>query len=444
MTSLHDRLADLAEDAPTPATDPGLWDVARRYHRRRRAGAAVLAAAVVVALLGAAGAVWPSATGSLQPAAPATPSALPSRVVDPSPWLPTSAAPGPLALVMQAEQRSWTGSDWGSLVGVSATTGAYTFLDLPGRASDVASGITAQVALSPSGRWLAYWTADGDTSADRHPDGLTGLAAVDLETGRVVRQEVTSPHGISPWDLAWADDETVVASWGDIDAADASSSRNRLGVQLWTPTSNSGPSPIGPVRGRTAYQVEDTPGDGSVLLGVRGFVLVDTADLTDTDRYVVPGIAGAPDEGVLGTPRLSPDHDHLTLIDGADDRLAVAEVSPGSRTDAVVVPSEVRVYETYGWSGDDHVVVAGDPEGADGLGGTLRSIDVRTGEAETLVRLDSFVGTEIALARDLLAVPPVERPDPPSPWDPRVAAGAALLGVLVAAGALVWRRRARV
>ena len=37
MTTLHDRLADLARDqAPTAPPAPELWVRGRRYHRRRR------------------------------------------------------------------------------------------------------------------------------------------------------------------------------------------------------------------------------------------------------------------------------------------------------------------------------------------------------------------------------------------------------------------------
>ena len=38
MSTLHDRLADLAGEAPHPSADPDLWDRGRRYGRRRRVG----------------------------------------------------------------------------------------------------------------------------------------------------------------------------------------------------------------------------------------------------------------------------------------------------------------------------------------------------------------------------------------------------------------------
>ena len=51
MSTLHERLGDLAGSAPVPPPDPDLWDRARRYHRRRRVGTAAVAAACVLAVV---------------------------------------------------------------------------------------------------------------------------------------------------------------------------------------------------------------------------------------------------------------------------------------------------------------------------------------------------------------------------------------------------------
>ena len=210
MTTLHDRLADLADEAPASLPDPGLWDRGRRYHRRRRAGTlAVLGVAVLVlALLGGIG-----RHRAAPPVQPATGSVgLPDRVWNPSPWLPTTDRPGQLIAVTGAQRGSWTGMHPG-VVGISATTGEYAFLDLP----DAELDVSETPVLSPDGRRVAYWLTGetaGTPNTSRGP--ITGVAVLDTGTGDVSRHWIRTAHGLMPDFLAWADDETVVFSAGQI------------------------------------------------------------------------------------------------------------------------------------------------------------------------------------------------------------------------------------
>jgi hypothetical protein len=50
MPTLHERFADLAEDAPQSPTPAGIWRDGRRRARARRVGTAVVIAATVVGL----------------------------------------------------------------------------------------------------------------------------------------------------------------------------------------------------------------------------------------------------------------------------------------------------------------------------------------------------------------------------------------------------------
>ncbi|MCW2794154.1 MAG: hypothetical protein JWO76_3252, partial [Nocardioides sp.] len=132
MTTLHDRLSRLADEAPVALPEPGLWQRGRRYRRRRRAGTLAIVGAAVLALGVLAGTTWQrSSVDGPQPANSAP--ALPDRIWSPSPWLEgtdDAGELGQLAAIIDAERGSWIGKSPG-LVGVSATTGEYRFLDLP-------------------------------------------------------------------------------------------------------------------------------------------------------------------------------------------------------------------------------------------------------------------------------------------------------------------------
>src|SRR4051812_8665492 len=108
MTTLHDRLADLADDAPPGGPAPDLWERGRRYHRQRRVGTLAIAGAACVALVAIAGLSWQQSGGLPEPAAPpSVERALPDRLWTPSPWLPGTdeAGPlGPLAAVVGADR----------------------------------------------------------------------------------------------------------------------------------------------------------------------------------------------------------------------------------------------------------------------------------------------------------------------------------------------------
>ncbi|TML22078.1 MAG: hypothetical protein E6G35_16450, partial [Actinobacteria bacterium] len=63
---LRETLREIAEQAPSPAVPPGLFDRARRRHRRRQQWAAV---AVVVLILLIGYGLSPAAPDAAQPAA---------------------------------------------------------------------------------------------------------------------------------------------------------------------------------------------------------------------------------------------------------------------------------------------------------------------------------------------------------------------------------------
>src|ERR1700712_2626240 len=131
MTTLHDRLTDLAQDAPAGPPVPQLWDRGMRYRRRRRLGTCVVLLAAVLALVSLTSLSWVRARHDALPLR--SPGALPDQLYAPSPWLPDTAGHplGRLAAVIRADRHTWSGASDRELVGVSATSGEYRFLDLP-------------------------------------------------------------------------------------------------------------------------------------------------------------------------------------------------------------------------------------------------------------------------------------------------------------------------
>src|SRR5689334_18449547 len=136
---LHERLADLAGDVATPVSvDPaGLWRTGKRRQRRRTAAAAVAACAVVLAGVSGAGLMGPSADLAPGPSATKTTPALPDRLYAPGRWLESNDddPAGPFAVLAQ-DQHSGS-ADHLALVGVSAVTGEYRRVELPGVSDDV-------------------------------------------------------------------------------------------------------------------------------------------------------------------------------------------------------------------------------------------------------------------------------------------------------------------
>ncbi|MGZ3527302.1 MAG: hypothetical protein ACXVAO_06330 [Vulcanimicrobiaceae bacterium] len=192
MTTLHDRLADLVDDLPTPPPGDDLWERGRRFHRLRRGGTLAIVATAVLALVAIAGLTWQrSSAPSPAPTPAGSPVGLPDRFYPPSPWLPGTDDAGPLGrliAVVQAERGGWGGTRQG-VVGISASTGDYRFLDLP----DLAGG----AVLSADGRHVAYWVT-GAVSGSAHVGSapVVGVAVYDTVTGHVERQVVPTEHGL--------------------------------------------------------------------------------------------------------------------------------------------------------------------------------------------------------------------------------------------------------
>ncbi|WP_348692103.1 hypothetical protein [uncultured Nocardioides sp.] len=438
MSTLHQRLGDLAGSAPAPPPDPDLWDRARRYHRRRRVGTAAVAAACVLAVVALVGLDTWQRSPSIEPAAPGTDPALPARFWEPSPWLPGNDGEpvGTLAALIDSPRKSALslGARPG-VVGVSATTGEYRFLDLPDDAHEVDSGH----ALSPDGTKVAYWLAGETTgtpqTAGGQPLTVTGVAIWDAETGEVMRHEVETEHGLVPWDLLWADPTRLVVRWGhwrvgdDAPDSDQGGSIDRVGLRVWQ---------LGDPEGPVAIGVEDNL-DGT---NGKGYLMFSPGDSSVLDL-----VTGERSEWELAKSNysdvsaLSPDGTAIAYPRGNRNPGRLVVATEGGVSDPLV---DDKVWAAVGWVGDDTVAFVTRDTDIDPISATIESISLSTGERTELIEAGTFQPLPGNLATDLLAVEPRDFAEPASPWNPRIVAGLLGSAVLVALMWLWgWRRSAR-
>ncbi|MDO3395105.1 hypothetical protein QWJ41_05210 [Nocardioides sp. SOB44] len=440
-TDLHRRLDELAElglrDA-APALADQAWTRGRAWQRRRRQMTALVAgaAALVVLVVG----VGAQQLASLDTApAPATPGEagprLPDRLYDASGWLPGTEGepPGVLSAVVDGYRDAVWGAGEPALLGISSQTGAYRFLDLPGRAR-TEEPQTESVALSPDGRRLAYWLEGEPDGEPNRAVGsvVVGVAVQDLVSGEVVRHRLPTEHGLSTEDLSWADG-TLWFSWFQLAGV-----RGFAGVDGTTASWQVGVAEPRTWEGLPVQHLYATTSTGQTLvsgLGDRVQLLTPEARrMVDLDTRS-EGPASLSPSGERLAVTLDPDGANVS--DTGPRQVAVGEVGADGQVELRAV-STAEALEVVGWRDEDHVVVRSRRDGVPSV--VYQSIDVDTGEVEPIVQGDQVVAVaQQAWSGDIFAAP-----EPPSPMDPRLQ-WSLLVGVPLAAllGLLVWRRRDR-
>ena len=361
---------------------------------------------------------------------------------------------GRLVAVVSAERGGWTGKDPG-LVGISAATGEYRFLDLPDAVLAPSSSVVP--ALSPDGRHLAYWLT-GATDGSANTGGgspVVGVGLYDTATGDVRRHLIPTEHGLGPEVLAWADESTLVFSAGQIiggpEDSETDQSSERDGVLSAWRLDTASPEPL-PVGNLDGYDVESA-GQGRLLLREdNGGHLALALDDPDPGRHFVitretstdpvldatgkrvavvfggsrqPGVSGLNPNAVLAGP----------LASRGPGQPEVAELER--------VPHSGPTFRVVAWMDDSDVAVVRVVRRPVNDSFNLYRLSVATGAGKQLVRLpqDGF-GNTTQFATDLLDAPSVHAEKPQSPLDPRVVAGLALATAGVTLWALIrWRRR---
>ena len=470
MTTLRDRLGQLADDAPGAPGAPGtpdaadadgsrrgeepLWLQGRRLQRRRQAATALVAAVLVLVI----GSLTTLVVGAVdrEPVPPADADAaltLPDELYLAGPWSPgteDTGPIGPLVALVGAERRSFWSYAGIQVAGVS-TAGDYAFLDLEDRAVSAAFGTEPQ--LSPDGRWVAY-PLSGTPTGEPCPaqgDKVTGVAVYDTVSGETTRAPVATTRGLDDQRLVWIGD-TLVFTYGQYESCKQDgSSRGRLAHLRWDLSTGDidvgldyrtfpdlyGATPYGDrvvvATGRRSFEV--VAADGAVEPGPR-------LDVTPKQQvFISPGGARVaanedPDGARTATDSLGP----VVVADATGRKAGTARrvlredarqegqsadaTSRSSTTDAVV-----------GWRDDETLVIRDDRGYA--------TLEVSTGRSESLVRLPPAYGIQPQVAADALRAPGFAAPPPGGQGDPRrmVWLGGGLIVLL--AGAAFWRSRVR-
>jgi hypothetical protein len=174
-TSLHDRLADLAEAAPAGASPPELWERDRRYGRRSRVEAVALTVVPLAAVGSLLRALLPAVSYDAGPADTEASPRLPDRLEHPGGWTKGAdevGSIGPLVAIFTASRSTKLVSRTHTrLVGVSAS-GDYAFLDLPGAAQVPAASPTPRALRGRAGS-----RNDGSRTARGRPERSATVSA---------------------------------------------------------------------------------------------------------------------------------------------------------------------------------------------------------------------------------------------------------------------------
>jgi hypothetical protein len=447
MSDLGTALRELARETEPAEVDAGdLWQRGRRRVRRQRV--VLGSAAVVLAVLtGFVALAAPSRTVVMPAVAPHAP-AVPENVYLPDPHLAGTAEEGPLGrlAVLGSAERAYGDSSFSpSAFGVSASTGTYRFLDLPGQV------LGTPVALSPDGRHLAYWTSGPTTGTpydDEVPSGSPahtgGFAIYDTEDGSVARAPLASEHGLSETIPFWVDSTTVAF---EVWQKTTRTAARKVNTYLWT---GSGTPRV------TTRNVRDV----SALQRNRDGSLLAPRPSGDYDAVtVVPdGFRHTPGDRVVFADTVEAGRSGYDAVSRSGRLVAAVPYDLGDtsrplmvgRLDgAGVVARLIRIVPVWtvsllGWRDARTVLVAGIESGSDAA---LYTADLRSGDLRRIGKVDPGLlasDNHLVVASDLVAAPLVHGRRPPTPPD-RPWSWLALAGGGCAAGvglaAWLWRRR---
>jgi hypothetical protein len=439
---LHERLTDLAAGTPSASPPGDLWD---RGVRRRRVVAAgrVAVALVLVLLVGLGGWTWHSAR-PVQPADPHGSPHLPDHLFTPSPWLHSfDGPPGQLVALVSAQRKSLLHTTSG-IVGVTASSGQYGFLDLPQNAvtGDGRARQTTPV-LSPDGLHVAFWTTGKPSGTpNTHLLGftITGVAVYDTETGTVRTARLTTEHGLAPSLLTWTDDQTVVlapdqTSQGDEDP-DSCCAAHVGGLATWDISSGEGPT-------LPSSKLPISVDAYSAVAGRGVLVEADSRQL----QVINPE---SPGSGV--TYRMSrrsafaltsPDGKQVVSV-GERYHAWLGTLPRANRPGGVPLrplAADAQFTHPVAWLDDDHVVMQRRVLGRARARYSLALVDVRSGKTHGLVHpatsTRQFDPDGSQYARDLLGAPVVRAVAPPQPLDLRWVVWGSLVCLLVV-GSYLW------
>lgn len=433
MPTLHESLADLAEEAPASPTPARIWAEGRRKARARRIGTAVVVAATVTALAGVGGFVAHRAS---EPSVADTPSgtpALPSQIYHPSPWLSGTGhrPPGQLSMLIPGKRGGWPHYHWG-MVGVSATTGAYHYLDIP--------GCYAVDGLAPDGRHVSCYVSV--ESGGR--EVIRGLEIYDTLTGHVDRW-MSGSGGLALNTVTWNGDDALTFR------ADGTSYLWLFGHDAPRPISTHLRLRAGTSGDAGLYEFGQIGNKPTRDHRIRnGFLYLDPANHRRPVRVTLQVAAST------STPAAVSPSGRRIAIERSSDTSSTLLVGDVARRDGLtrLTPVEAALQwpRIVGWVDDQHLMVVNlvSPTGVNAMGDpnaryALDRVDVDTGQVVQVAGMsDEQTSIGAVFATSMLGAPTRDYPAPQTPLNQRLEVGL-VLGVLLIGGAalVVWRRRAR-
>lgn len=434
MSTLHDRLEELAAAAPDGGPTPAdLWERGVRRGRARRAAAVAAAVAVVALVAGTTALVRQQHPTPLPAGTPARSLHLPEVVNAPGTWSDDEGPDGPLAalgLSLRTTPRGLTGERQSlEIFGVSAVDGRLAWVELPG-IHTAARELVGWYALSPDGRWIGW----SRYAAARRPGGasaLTGWSVMDTTTGRVRRLSVPGTPRLrdTAADLAFSGDSRYLLTSYETPGAPATRGHRFVAWDVttgartvleqpgerWLPDLGSAPTGVVWSRGRTVHRADPATGRQASYALPQSVVAASWAPDDTAFAWIgrPPGQASGPWSLYAGR----------SLTDARQHRLPL--------------PEEPR--QLLGWVDAEHVVVGR-------FRSTVEVVDVVTGDV--VERTVTGAGKQLSqpqLAADLWQRPLVPAVEPDGTSDPRTPwwwAGGAFLALLVG-GLLLRRRRTR-
>ncbi|HET6152307.1 MAG TPA: hypothetical protein VFE15_05080 [Marmoricola sp.] len=465
MNELGTALRELAREAAAPTSgDPArVWAAGRSRVRRRRVGAAVVV--IVLGLIGYAGVSRPMPQ-IVMPAGPVHAPAIPENIYGPNRFLAgvsKTGAPGRLAVIASTTQND-ANRYYGRWFGITATTGRYVALDLPGRATD------SRMWLSPDGDRIAYVITGptkkksyGKTTPDLEGGPLplappVGIGVYDTRDGSVIHYRTLTDMGWGALDetsLSWTDDTTLIFAY---DVAVAENSATAGGSWLWHPGSDQ------------PRRISDTDsGDASdarqYIAGFPASVVVRSTG--DGPPYAVVDSDGKPTGRTISYPvdgrggnTLSVSGNRVLLVGftagSTRSKIELGEQAEGSSTVSFTPITTLTFPGFLGWRSSSTVLVDG--QEGEVINGELEPKDLEQGrlclysldvDTKHLTRLgtvhDSIDQETLQAADSLLSEPLVHGRKPPNAIEafcyPLLVVGLALAGI--AAFLEVRRRRRR-
>jgi len=424
MTELGTALRELAgrAEAPHPADPEGLWRRGRaRVRRNRIVGAAAATAVAVVTLVATSSVPEPH---KAMPAGPVHAPAIPKNIYQPNRFLARisdTGAPGQLALIARGAH-GW--------FGISATTGRYTALDLPGLATD------APVALSPDGSRIAYGVTGSTRKRDFGPaDGLNeggplprhpmvGVAVYDLRTGSIVKQVRETDFGFSIFGespISWLGEGRVAYGYYE---ATGSNTGKAGGAYTWN------------IDQRAAHRLTDSGLEDAQYVPTTDpstFVRISESDVVETDDQGTPTGARIRIKGWNGggPSSISLSQKYVVLTGpyrpNNQQRVAGAKRPTDASSSIELTPmGDLVAPHLMGWLSPTSVLVTarmGVREGGSlGLPGAgygdetahLYAVDLQAQKIRELGYVDHSIDGSIQVARDLLdkSMVPGQKPPP--------------------------------